>query len=217
MSSEKQHRRGFLASLAAGLTAIPAAGLFNRAGAEASDHDAWLVALKGKHRQFFDVASLNGGIPLRRAHAFLATYASAYGIKESDVNAIFGAHSAALGFTFGDAAWTKYELGKWYNVNDPATGQPAVRNIWIELQTPVPRVPPEAAISRLMTRGVKFLACNNTLNALSTELAAARGVEMSAVRQDLLAAMLPGVTVVPAMVIAAGRAQEQGVSYVALG
>ena len=44
-------------------------------------------------------------------------------------------------------------------------------------------------------------------------LAKGMGMTGEAVKADLAANMLPGVTVVPAMVIAIGKAQERGLAY----
>jgi intracellular sulfur oxidation DsrE/DsrF family protein len=216
MSGQMQHRRGFLASLTGALALLPATTAFAR-GERMAEKDEWLRGLTGKHRQFFDVGSIQAGTPLRRVHNFLATYASAYDISESDVNAVFGAHGPALAFTLGDAAWAKYELGALYAINDPVTEKPATRNIFFEMTSKIGNVPAEASIARLQARGVRFLACNNTLNGLSEQLANARKMEIAAVRHDLVEAVIRGVTVVPAMSIAGNRAQEAGLTYAAIG
>jgi intracellular sulfur oxidation DsrE/DsrF family protein len=122
-----------------------------------------------------------------------------------------------LPFTLSDSAWAKYELGAMYNVTDPTTGKPAVRNMFVEMQAKIGNVPPEASISRLQARSVRFLACNNTLASLSEQLAARQQTDVGVVRQELTSAVLPGVTVVPAMLVAGNRAQEAGLTYAALG
>jgi hypothetical protein len=33
--------------------------------------------------------------------------------------------------TYDDYIWKKYEIGKWQGINDPTTGQPALRNIYL--------------------------------------------------------------------------------------
>lgn len=218
MSIGKPHRRSFIAaSLTGALAMVPGGALLSRGREVGEPDDEWLRGLKGKHRQFFDVGTMQAGAPLRRVHNFLATYASAYGIKESDVNAVFGAHGAALPIVLADAGWAKYELGALYNVTDPSRGKPAVRNIWVKMQSKVGSVPPAASITRLQARGVLFLACNNTISSLSEQLAAPRQIDAGVVRQDLASAVLPGVIVVPAMLIAGNRAQEAGLTYAALG
>jgi intracellular sulfur oxidation DsrE/DsrF family protein len=212
VSNKPQHRRGFLGSALAGALAIlPARALLAQ---PRSPDETWLRGLTGKHKQFFDVGTLQDGGPLRRVHNFLATYASAYGVAESDVNAVFGAHGSAIGFVLNDEAWSTLGLGAVYRVTDPRTKAPAVRNIFAQLDGSIAGLPVDAGIVRLQQRGVRVLACNNTLTALATRLG---GTEAPKVLDQLTRAILPGVTIVPAMLIAGNRAQESGLTYAALG
>lgn len=177
-------------------------------GAQAPS-EAWLQGLNGKHRQILDVSSLRGGTPLARTVNFLDAYGEAYGLKDSDVNAIVGIHSGALVIGFNDAMWAKYELGKRAGENDPRTQAPAVRNIFAA-GTPT-------SVARLQERGVRFIACGKAIRRLSGELAAAAGASPDQVRAELQANLLPGVIEVPALIVAVNRAQEAGLTYVALG
>ena len=72
---------------------------------------------------------------------------------------------------------------------------------------------PNASIEALQKRGVVFLVCNNALNFWIGQIASARGAERAAVDAELRANLLPGVVVVPAMVIAIEKAQQAGVAY----
>ena len=199
-------RRGFLARAAAtvaGLVASPAI-----AGATPPDGEEWLQGLNGRHKQFFDVVSQRDGRALGRVANYLDVYRETYGLKDSDVNAIFGAHGAGLAFVFSDAIWAKYEFGKRYAENDPATKAPAIRNLYAS-GTGV-------SVERLQQRGVRFIACMRSIRRLGVELAGdpARADE---VRAELLANLLPGVTPVPAMVVAINRAHESGLAYMFVG
>ena len=201
-------RRGFLGRLIgslAGLTVAPSV-----IGAQAqSPNEAWLHGLTGKHKQILDASSIRGGVPLARTANFLDAYTEAYGLKDSDINAIVGIHSGALVLGFNDAMWAKYELGKRTGENDPRTQAPAVRNIFAA-GTPT-------SIARLQERGVRFIACGKAIRRLSGELAAVAGTSPDQVRAELQANLLPGVTEVPALIVAVNRAQEAGLTYVALG
>jgi intracellular sulfur oxidation DsrE/DsrF family protein len=171
--------------------------------------EAWLQGLNGKHKQILDVSSSRGGTPLVRTANFLDAYAEAYGMKDSDLNAIVGIHSGALVMGFNDAMWAKYELGKRVNEMDPRTQAPATRN-------PFASGAP-TSIARLQERGVRFIACGRAIRRLSGELAAAAGTPPEQVRAELQANLLPGVIEVPALIVAVNRAHEAGLSYVALG
>ena len=59
--------------------------------------------------------------------------------------------------------------------------------------------------------GTKFIICNNALGIWCLELEAkGKSQELD---KDLRANLLPGVTIVPAMVIAIDKAQEAGIKY----
>jgi intracellular sulfur oxidation DsrE/DsrF family protein len=214
MSDRNPARREFLGVSLAGLfSVIPGRRLAGLSSA--GPDEAWLHGLAGKHRQFFDVGTIAGGSPLRRVHNFVATYVSAYELSDKDVNAVFGAHGGGLGFVLGDAAWSKHKLGALYGVRDPVTGEHALRNVFLNVD-PGLGLKREAGIRPLHERGVRFLACNNTITSLAEQLAKANGSAAAEVRQDLTAAVLPFVTVVPAMLIAGNRAQEAGLTYACL-
>jgi hypothetical protein len=55
--------------------------------------------------------------------------------------------------------------------------------------------------------------CNNALGAWCLELQARGKGKADAIQQELAANMLPGVTAVPAMVIAIEKAQAAGIRY----
>jgi len=104
--------------------------------------------------------------------------------------------------------WAKYELGKRVSENDPRTQAPATRNIFASGSP--------TSIARLQERGVRFIACMRAIRRLSGELATATN-PADQVRAELVANLLPGVTPVPALIVAVNRAQEAGLTYVYLG
>ena len=57
------------------------------------------------------------------------------------------------------------------------------------------------------------MVCNNALGAWTLELAARGKGDAAAIGTELRAHLLPGVTVVPAMVVAITQAQAAGISY----
>jgi intracellular sulfur oxidation DsrE/DsrF family protein len=72
---------------------------------------------------------------------------------------------------------------------------------------------PEASIEALQRRGVLFIACNNALTFFYGMIAEARQLDAATVGADIRANLLPGVVVVPAMVIAIEKAQARGLAY----
>ena len=72
---------------------------------------------------------------------------------------------------------------------------------------------PEAALEKLVARGVRIAVCNMAIHHQSARLAQQLGVPHESVKQDWLAAVLPGVQVVPSGVLAVNGAQSKGCSY----
>lgn len=204
-------RRRFIGRLAAAIAALTA-GLPNVSGAESvgagsidsSDHDAWMKSLKGKHRQFFHEVNLHDRGMLM-ANNYLDVYQEAFGAKPGEASGVIGVHGAGLALAFNDAAWAKYRFGKSNNVIDPATKEPATKNIF--------RTGGPLTVEETQKRGVVFLMCNMALRRVSRSLAAERGEPYETIYEDLKASSLPGVILVPAMVVAINRAQEAGFTY----
>ena len=209
--SASQPRRHFLGSVAAALAAF-GVGLPSVARADAiligagadPTHDAWMKPLKGKHRQIFH-ATAAGDVAMLMATNFLDAYSEAFGAKPGEANAIVGIHGGALSMGFNDAAWAKYSMGKASNVTDPATKEPATKN-------------PFASGGRLSVeesqkRGIVFLMCNTALRLRSRAIATERNETYETVYEDMKASRLPGMILVPALVVAINRAQEAGFTY----
>ena len=194
-----------LAALTTGVPAILQAEPGDLHGVDADENDAWMKALKGKHRQVFH-ATAAGEIPMLMASNFLDAYKESFGAKDGEANAVIGIHGGALSIGFKDSAWEKYAMGKTSSVTDPATKEPAIRNIFATGSA--------LSVDTLQKRGVVFLMCNTALRLRSRALAAERGETYDAVYADLSASRLPGVILVPALVVTLNRAQEAGFTYV---
>jgi len=72
---------------------------------------------------------------------------------------------------------------------------------------------PEIGIENLQKMGAKFIMCNNALVGWCQELEARGKGKAADIEKDLRANVLPGVTIVPAMVIAIEKAQAAGIRY----
>jgi intracellular sulfur oxidation DsrE/DsrF family protein len=208
-------RRGLLGLLPSSVFGVTLGAVASGSRSTAAANEPWLQGLNGKHRQFFDVGDARNGRPLARVAGFLDTYRDAYGLTDGDTNVIFGAHDSGIALVLGDAVWTRYSLGARYGLlNSKAGGAPHVANVFATERAG--GNPKGASVEALTARGVRFLVCQRTLNRLAGDLAAGRGTTDD-VRQELVNGLLPGVTVVPAMIVAANRAQEQGLAYTCLG
>ena len=199
-------RRRFVGRAAAAVAALTGFPGILRAESSADDskHDAWMKPLKG-HRQLFHAIDLNDRAMLMASN-YLDAYENEFGEKRGEATAVVGVHGGALNIAFTDAAWTKYTLGKAANFMDPATKEPAVRNVFA--------TGGELSVNTLQKRGVVFLVCNTALRLRSRALAKERGETYEVVYKDLEASRLPGTILVPALVVAINRAQEKGFTYV---
>jgi intracellular sulfur oxidation DsrE/DsrF family protein len=220
-------RRGFLGTLAAALAAGVSGGLPARLaaaplavpGGEIDTADRWLLGLKGRHRQLFDMPDPEAGLGLLHVMNYIDTYNRAYATKDRDVNAVVTLYGRTIPLGMNDAMWAKYPFGRMLSLTDAATGQPLARNMFAHPQ------PGDAfangsfgaSIEALRGRGVTFILCNNALGVWSGRLARAGLGAADVIRAELTANTVPGVTIVPGMTVAINRAQEKGITYMRLG
>ena len=77
-------------------------------------------------------------------------------------------------------------------------------------------IPADSSISALQDRGAVFILCNNAFNVWMGLLGGGDAVKAAALRKEFEANMLPGVFLVPAMVVAVNQAQTHGCTYMYL-
>jgi len=215
MSHAEPGRRSFLFSLGA----MGLGGRLVRPAREMPPElEPWLQGMNGTHKQILDVGRTNAGGPLRRTSNLLTSYASAYKLAERDVSVLFGAHGDGLPFVCGDRLWSRLKLGELYDIQDPRSHQPATANVFLTADGGATALglPAEASVTSLGARGVRFLACNNSITSLAQRLAS-KGVGNAADNAaEIRAGLVPAAMVVPAMLIACNRAQEAGFTYASL-
>ncbi len=219
-------RRSFLTRLS-GMSAValmsPLAQLeAEEAMSAASPWDlSWMDQLKGKHKQVFDFGNrkvggpdvdvVAGDTPLRVTRNWLNAHKEVYGFEYPNLNAIVGITSDAFPINATDAIWMKYSLGEKWKIKDSTTGTWAVRNVFAD---PAAQLTDKGvSVQNLVKRGVVFWQCNNALNGVVSMLAGAMKLEVPAVREELVAGLMPGVHLVPAHTMALGLVQERGCTY----
>ena len=84
----------------------------------------WLKGLNGKHRQLFDMPEPEDGFGLLHIRNYMNTWRDAFGMKDSEINAVgtFYGKATVLGFT--DDMWVKYKFGAVLNITDATTKAP---------------------------------------------------------------------------------------------
>jgi intracellular sulfur oxidation DsrE/DsrF family protein len=202
------------------------------AAAEGSGPDAWIREVKGSHRCLFDFPQHKNGFPLLHILNYLNTYATVYKTTAGQVGAVGTFYSAgsqaSIPLAFNDIVWEKYRLGAYTGLKD-AAGTPYTRNVFnrptandlhlLMQAIDSPTIPalagamPAIGIESLQKMGTKFVLCANALGIWSLELEARGKGKAPEIEADLRANLLPGVTIVPAMVIAIDQAQEAGIKY----
>jgi hypothetical protein len=233
MTQSDVDRRSFLARVAgAAATASVSLAAARRVGAADAAGDAWLKEVKGSNRCLFDFPQHKNGFPLLHILNYLNTYATAFKTTAGQVGAVGTFYAvgsqASIPLAFNDAIWAKYQLGAYTGLKD-ASGNPYTRNVFNQ-PTPqdlhllmkavdTPMIPalagamPAIGIESLQKMGTKFILCANALGIWCLELEARGKGKAQDIEQELRANVLPGVTIVPAMVIAIDQAQKAGISY----
>jgi hypothetical protein len=190
---------------------------------------SWVDRLTASHRQVFDAPELVDGVVLHQASAWLQGYADVYSAKDGDANAVLVIRHFAVPMVMNDATWDRYDLGNVMAqfaadkqpVKDPASGQPARRNPYLNANNkPGDRytsmyIWPNGGLDTLMTRGATVLACNMALAYMATNVMAKKdGTTPDAALASLKQNLLPGVIVMPSGIFAVSRAQEAGCRYI---
>lgn len=179
------------------------------------DH-SWLARLaSAKHKLVFDIGAYADGGGLYYARNYLNGMRDGWQETTPNVIAILGISGDAYPIVFNDAMWAKYKFGESSKTTDVRTGQLAVRNVWWQ---PLPTESmAEFGVNVLQERGALVLFCNNVFRGVIRRVMASTQRPYAEVRAELKANMLPGVTVVPAIVAAMAMAQSSGAGYVYAG
>ncbi|MFL5595078.1 MAG: twin-arginine translocation signal domain-containing protein, partial [Gemmatimonadaceae bacterium] len=121
-------RREFLGTLAAGAVALgltgsvpealAAAPRSAQAGDDLKPSDKWLTAIKGKHRQIFDMPNHENGMGLLHVRNYLNAMRDTYSVTHPDVTAIVTLYGMTTLLGFNDAMWKKYGIATPLKVMD---------------------------------------------------------------------------------------------------
>lgn len=158
---------------------------------------------------------------------WLNSFQFAYENAPEDLHTIVATYASANLLTYGDAIWEKYKLGEKYEITDPTTGAPIVRNpFWASRFGPdAPKditakdnYYQDTGIEVMQERGAIFLTCNNSMGGHAASAIAdgraPEGMEVADVVADISANLVPGAVLVPAVVGEVSRSQAAGYSLV---
>lgn len=218
-------RRGFLTRTAAGAAMAALATLPTWVEAETpaptpvqgdgiDHHTAWLNGLNAKkYKQFFETGTMNNAIPFLHIVNYFGAWRATAGVRANDVAAVMGIFGFAVPTVFGDAMWSKYQIGKMLNLTDAATGQPYTRNPYLNPQNGELFTGPSSMVAAVQGLGARVILCNNAFGFWTMLIGKATNQEPAAVRTEMLGHLAPGVTLIPAMVQAVEQAQRAGLTY----
>jgi intracellular sulfur oxidation DsrE/DsrF family protein len=218
-------RRAFVGT---GAAAIGALGV-SATAAEAQlvyQHNDWkfaefdaLLKQRARVKQLFDIHAIADGGFLNAIKNSLNGLHFGFGIPADQIKIVVATHGPANVLNFDNSMWAKYRLGEFLKINDPKTGKPTTRNPYFA-KSPATSTDPEdrasifqdTSVEALQGRGVKFLSCHNSTQAVARELVEQNSLKQSAdeITQDLQTHTVPSVLIVPAMVAAITLLQSEG-------
>jgi intracellular sulfur oxidation DsrE/DsrF family protein len=175
-------------------------------------------------KQLFDITQIAGGGFLNNIKNSLNGLHFGFGIPSKQTKIIAALHGPANMLNYDDCVWSKYQVGAWLNITDPATGNFAVKNIFYhskntqskQAASKDPNDPgsiyQDTSVEALQSRGVQFLACHTATEEQAQVLVRRNNLTQSpeSVADDMLAHAVPGVLVVASMVSAIALLQAKG-------
>ena len=229
-NSSLSERRSFLTRISAGMTAFAATLVGGAAVAQAQapaaghfqptrhEKDDWLDQFPGKHRMVFDTTSSDSlGDALAFANNFMRTNRSDYNLQNSDLAVLIIMRHRSTTLGYNDKMWEKY--GKYLSARaefvDPKTKEPPKSNIFNS--TEYDRQLPNRGntIDSLLKQGVQLGICSVATRGAATAIAEATSQKADDVFNELAANLISTqARLVPAGIVAVGRAQERGYSLV---
>ncbi len=175
-------------------------------------------------KQVFNCTQISGGMFLNNIKNSLNGLHFGFDIPADQIKIAAALHGPANLLNYDDSIWSKYRIGEWLNVTDPATGKPAEHNIFYPSRHSLDNaafaadpddrasVYQDTAIQTLDARGVQFLSCHTATEEQARALVERNKLPQAPeeVVEDLLAHTLPGVLVVTSMVAAIALLQSEG-------
>ncbi len=226
-------RRSFVSSVAAGLTAL---GLFSGVSEPAEAQLVWdtsdwkvaqfekLVHNPARIKQVWDIVQIGDGRFLSNIKNALNGLHFGYGVPTEQIKIAAALHGPANMLNYDDYVWSKYQIGEWLKVIDPATNKPALRNIFYASKNGVQKKSvskdpndedslfQDTSIEALQARGVQFMSCHTATEEQARVLVKRNKLSQSPeeIVKDMLAHTQPGVLVNASMVAAIALMQAEG-------
>jgi hypothetical protein len=222
------NRRSFVGIIGSGLAAATTVGIaaksveaqlvYRKADWNTAEFDK-LLKRRGTVKQVYDIRPIGEGKFLNNIKNSLNGFNFGFNIPAEEVKIVAALHGPSNMLNFDDSMWEKYRLGEWLKVDDPKTGKPAVRNIYLPKTAASSTDPNDKAsafqdisIEALQGRGVQFLSCHTATEEQVHALIAQYSLKTPSeeIVKELQSHTVPGILIVPAMVAAVSLLQSQG-------
>ena len=192
----------------------PASAVTRTAAAQSTDNakwqavrhaqDDWFDQIPGKHRLVFDTTEPNGlNSALLYATNYYLANQSGYGLQNADLAVVVIARHFSTPFAFNESIWAKYGTNIWSFIDK--NKEPSKTNAH------------GRQLNGLIGRGVHLAVCQMATTALTETMAKAANADPKDVFNEVVANLLPNSHMVAAGIVAVGRAQERGYSFVHAG
>jgi hypothetical protein len=172
----------------------------------------------GFHKQIFDAPEISEGTVLHQARMFYVNYKDIYNTPETDLRAVLVIRHEAIPIVLGDAAWAHYPFigKKLTKLKDPTTGEWAQRNPFLHAKADdkYTLIWSDGGLDNIIARGAIVLACNLAFTGFAGQIAERTKQPKDAVHDELTAALVPGVTLVPSGIFGVIRAEQGGCAYI---
>jgi intracellular sulfur oxidation DsrE/DsrF family protein len=229
----KMNRRSFVSIATTSVAALAALGtaggnaeaqlVYTKSDWKLSEFNQ-LAKNPARVKQVYDIIPIAEGRFLNNIKNSLNGLHFGFGIPEEQIKVVAALHGPANMLNYDDVIWSKYQIGAWLKVNDPSTGQPAVKNPYyaskagtsLHYSTEDPdsydSLCQDTSIQALQHRGVKMLSCHTALEEQVRGLITHNGLtqQPEEIVKEMLAHTLPGVLVVASMVAAIALLQTDG-------
>lgn len=183
-----------------------------------------LLRKRTRARLVYNITQVEDGGSLASIRATLNGLRYGFAVPADEISLVAGLHGPANLLNYDDTIWSKYRIGERLRVNDPATGQPAVRNPYYPSKFPAsttavannPNDPAsplnDESVQGLQRRGVQFLSCHAGLEGTVRQMVKDFHMQddPEQIVRDMVAHKLPGVLIVASISAAMTLLQSEG-------
>jgi hypothetical protein len=177
---------------------------------------SWTTKLKGKkHKACLDCAEVENGYGVWRASFWETQYQQALGARPADLATVLVLRHNAIVLAFQQSLWDAAKIGATDKIIHPVTLQATDRNpaLLSSTRNEIPATFDAFALPNFISRGGIVLACNLALDFWVSGYAQRASLPADEAKRRAVAALIPGVVLMPSGVLACLKAQDEGCNY----